>query len=508
MNAGNQHAALRRQPWERMGFYLLAAWGGAMIWLCPHLPLLDLPQHAAQARLMQDLLDGSSPWGHLVRVNLFTPYALEYLLALVLRFLPIHVAFALLLELAYLGMLGACLALRRSLRGDARLDLLFVPGFFGFSWAFGFVPFLLAAPLGMAFMGSARSHACAPSWRTGLGLAALGILVFFAHGLTFAFALLAGAAFTAAAVRQDRRLRWIQLAPYLPLVALALSYQLLAQRAPGSLSSQALVWGLAPVDRLESLLVLPLGLWRDDKGFALLTLLLLAAPWLLGCRPNRGVFGWWVPFTVTALVFFLLPQKGLDADYIYQRFSIFVLPAYALGFRPGGGGQGRRLRTLLTGTLLLACGLYLGIRSVRLHRFARESAAIDALLETLPPGKRVLGLVVDSRSDAAGEADVYTHYLAWYQAYRHGFVDVNFAAYHAQVVRFRPGCGPAVPAGMEYRPGRFQFQAHQAWIYDYIIVKGRSPLAQELVGRVTGDPGCPFVLLTAVADWQVFARHV
>ena len=25
MNAGNQHAALRRQPWERMGFYLLAA---------------------------------------------------------------------------------------------------------------------------------------------------------------------------------------------------------------------------------------------------------------------------------------------------------------------------------------------------------------------------------------------------------------------------------------------------------------------------------------------------
>jgi hypothetical protein len=494
---------------ERPVFVLMTLWGGAMMWLCRQLPLLDLPQHAAQARLMQDLLAGSSPWGQLVKINLFTPYALEYLLASMLWFLPVNVAFTLILEAAYFGLILTFIAFRRALKGDPKLDFLFIPGFFGFTWQMGFVPFLLAAPLSILFILLARTQARAANWRTGLGLAGCGILLFFSHGLTFLFSLFVGALLTAEVAWERRCVRWRQVAPYLPLLALALVYQALARQDRPTAMDPSVIWGFAPVGRIVAFFVFPLGEGGDYKLFAGLTLALLLAPWLLGCRLNKSEFGWWAPFTAVVIVFFLAPGHAFNAYYIYPRFAIYILPAYALLFRPGREpSSGGRIRTPLAMAILaVGCGFYLGVRSMRLQGFSRETAQIDSLLRSLPPGKRVLGLMVDRESPAARQPDVYQHYLAWYQAYRHGFVDVNFAAYAAQVVRFRPEGRPAVPAGMESKPMRFQFREDQAWIYDFIIIKGRSPQAAVLAKRVTGDPDCRFDLLDTVEDWKVFGQR-
>ena len=494
-----------RFPMARLLFTLLAVWGGGMMWLCPHLPLIDLPQHAAQASLMRELLNGSSPWESLVQVNLFTPYALEYFLALALAFFPIHVAFTIILEIAYFGFLWALLALRRALKGDPRLDIFFVPGFFGFAWQFGFVPFLVAAPLCVLFLMLARDHARTPTRITGLWLMVCGFLLFFAHGLAFLFALLAGSLLTAEGVLEGRWAPWRLLAPYLPLALLALTYHLLApQGEPGTIR-----WGLAPVGRLAMFFFLPLGIGKEDKAFALLTLLILTAPWLLGCRLNKRAFGWWVPFTTVVVTFFLVPSSGMGANYIYPRFALFILPTYALLFHPADArSTGNPWRPIMAITLLAVGGaLYLGIKTMRLRAFSRETTQIDALIRSLPRGKRVLSLIVARGSEAARNPGAYEHYLLWYQACRSGFVEVNFASYKAQVVRFRPGHRPAVPAGMESRPLAFHFGPHKAWIYDYIIVKGDSADARTLVERVTGDSGCPFTLLTSVNDWKVFGRQ-
>lgn len=501
-------SAARPKP-ERLLFLLMAAWGGAMMALCPHLPMVDLPQHAAQAALLRALLGGGSPWGHLVQLNRFTPYALEYLLTLALPFVPVQIAFTLLLEAAYVGFLLALLAFRRALKGDPRLDLLFIPGFFGFAWEFGFVPFLLAAPFAILFMLAARTHARAPGWRQGLLLSGAGILVFFGHGLTFLFALLAGGLFTLAAAHEQRRLRWRLVLPYLPLVALALAYHFLSPRSVMPDQGMAFRESLDPWGRLNQFFVLPLGLASDAKLFGFLTVGLLSSPWLLGCRLNRSAAGWWVPFGAAVLVFCFAPDDAFNAGYIYQRFALFLLAGYALLFRPGpappGGG---RLKTVLgLAVLTVGNGAYLGVRTDRLLRFSRESAGIDTVLMGLPPGRRVLDLTSDPGSRAARQPDVYQHYGAWYQACRGGFVDVNFAIHPEPVVRFRPGCAPVLPRGLDGKPSRFQFQPCQAWIYDFIILKGRSAEAGVLAERITGDPACPFDLYAAVDDWRVYQRR-
>ena len=123
------------------------------MWLAPHLPMLDLPQHAGQVALLRDLLSGTSLWSDLVRVNLFTPYLFSTALALPLSFvLPVNTVFALLLSLSYVGLVSVCVWLRHDLNGDERLDWLFVPGFFGFAWKFGFIPFLVASSIGVVFI--------------------------------------------------------------------------------------------------------------------------------------------------------------------------------------------------------------------------------------------------------------------------------------------------------------------------------------------------------------------
>ncbi len=64
--------------------HLLAA-GGLMalglLWLFDPLPIVDLPEHAAQVALLFQLGDPAFPFAGQYELNLFTPYLLAYLLA-------------------------------------------------------------------------------------------------------------------------------------------------------------------------------------------------------------------------------------------------------------------------------------------------------------------------------------------------------------------------------------------------------------------------------------------
>lgn len=496
-------------PFGRLLFYVTVAWGGSLMWLAPQLPLLDLPQHVAQVSLLRDLLSGASPWSDLVHINLFTPYIAEYGLALAFStVLPMNTAFSLLLTVAYLGLIASCVWLRRDSNGDPRLDWLFIPGFFGFAWEFGFVPFLIACPIGVLFILVARRHASEPDLRGGLWLGILGLVLFFTHGLVFVFVIIVGMLFVSANHLARNPIRWAHLAPYVPLAAIALAYQVVQTDDTPNLLS-ALTWGggvAGLVGRAEPFFIYPLGL-DHDRLFALATLILFIAPWALRCKLNGSTIGWWIPFVTVVLVFFLAPGSGLTADYMYHRFAIFILPAYALLFgRPDEIPQPRRIAmSLVIPAVAVTCWAYLGVKSVRLHEFSNESAGIDRLLKSLPEEKRLLNLAVDPSSAAADNPSAYQHYAAWYQAYRHGFVDVNFASYHAQMVRFRTACRPAVPPGMESRSGTFDFSRHEGWIYDFILVKGKSPEADAVLRRIVDNQACRMEHVETSGDWTLLA---
>ncbi|MFM0053591.1 hypothetical protein [Caballeronia grimmiae] len=147
----------------RVLFIVTVLYGAALFWIAARPPLADLPQHAGQVMLLRDLLGHASPWSSFVRINLFTPYLIGYGLALPLTYLmPVAAAIKLLMMIAYFGFVASCIGFRKHLNGDSRLDILFVPGFFGFAFGWGFRDVSRCGACGHPFH-VARSSLCGGS---------------------------------------------------------------------------------------------------------------------------------------------------------------------------------------------------------------------------------------------------------------------------------------------------------------------------------------------------------
>lgn len=488
----------QRGPWGWAVIYAVA-----MMWFVSRLPMTDLPQHAAQVRLLHDLVFGNPPWRDELRINLFTPYLIGYGLALPLSLLmPAGTALKLLLCGAFVAYVAAAVRLRRELGGEPRLDWLFIPGFFGFAWKWGFLTFLLAAPLGLLFILHARRHALRPGRGRAVALTLGGVGLFFSHGLVFAYAVLVGVLF-ALALGRTRVLREpLRLAPYLLLGALMLTYAVVNQRVEAATpDAMGLRWP-PPWERLPQALYFSLGN-QSDRRFLPLGAALLAVPWVMGLRLNRRPGAWVLP-AVTAALWLFVPSNALKTAMLYERFGVFLPTVYALMFAAAQPAPDPdRARRLRAGLVLagLCCAIFLAVQTQRLLGFARESADFERLMASLPPQQRVLNLVFDRRSPAAHNHQVYVHHAAWYQAEKGGLLDFSFAWFPPQIVRYRAERQPGVGPGFDFRPETFDWQRHRGPLYDYFVVRGPLP-----PGLLSGGP-CRVETVARAGLWSLHARR-
>ncbi|UZN48974.1 GtrA family protein [Cupriavidus cauae] len=510
-------------------FVVAVAAGSALPWLAPYPPMIDLPQHAGQIAALRDLLAGTSPWQQDLRINPFTPYLLGYGAALALSWwMPVTAALKLLLSLAYLACIGACIALRRQVGADARLDWLFVPGIFGFAYEWGFLTFLLAVPLGLLFLLPAWRHARTPTLRTGAMIVAGGALLFVAHGLVFLFACAVGGACTliglggivCRARRSDGahrarsshtpRIVLRALMPYALLGLVALLYAWHAQRFDATLDYAwpAVEWRWDWM-RVPLLLVSPWGAWSTHLPFALATLLMLAAPWAMGLRPRWRLPQAWLPLAAVLLVWLCVPHYAMRTAFLFQRFGILLLPCYALLFAAPTSTNGPR-RAMAAHwcalALCAACALHLGWQARRTLAFGAETRDFDAVLGAAAPGQRALMLVFDAGSAAAAHPGAYQHFPLWYQARRHGLVDFNFAWFLPQIVRYRSGHAPPLdPADMldNAFPANFDWHRHDAGRYRYLFVRRATPLPAGYFAAAD----CRVERLRTAGDWSLYATR-
>lgn len=479
----------------RVAFWATVLFAAATFWLVSRPPMADLPQHAGQIALLHDLLFGESKWQPLVYVNWFTPYLAGYGLALLLSLvMPVLAALKVLLTVAYLGFVWACIALRRALDGDERLDWLFVPSFFGIVYAAGLYTYMVAAPLGVLFVLLALRYARAPTPSAGLLLLGADLALFFAHGLVFLLANAIGGLFLLLRARGLGRLA-TAVAPYLGVGVLVLAYTLarlrLENAPPGDPWSFYGGWNALRF----SLPYLWAGWSTEDPHnalFAVLFALQLAAPVFLRSRLNRGEA--LVPFLVTLLIWIVVPLRAQATGTIFLRFILFMLPFYALLFVPRREvGRARRL------VLPLVCWILLVVHTERLLTFARESAPFAKVLAAAGPGDRALIAVFDATSATGGEF-TYMHWPAWYQADRGGFVDFNFAIFLPQVVRYRPDKMPPRFGREDWAQnpaGGFDWERDRASVYRYFFVRGRAP-ASFFPAR------CRPALVIAAGDWSLY----
>ena len=430
---------------ERAAFWIVVAVAGATFWLSPHPPMADLPQHAGQIALWRDLLLGTSRWQAFFDVNYLTPYLVGNGVALVLSFaMPVTAALKLVLSLSYLGFVAGCVLLRRATAGDPRLDWLFLPGFFGLAYAYGFFPFLVALPVGVLFIALARRYAERPAVASGVQLGLVGLVLFFSHGLVFVLANLIGVAFLV--------LRWRSLAkllagivPYAAFGLLATIYfAALRLRGASMMSADRLEpsWP-GPMSVLKHLLAFPIGVPSADLVLLPLVPLLLAAPLLLGYRPDWRNLPALAPLAVLLVWCFAVPDAFLDTWFIGSRFAVLLLPFYALALRPPAAGPPAWTRLALPAL----CLAFLAVHVDRLFAFTRESAAFREVLAAAEPGARARFVVEDLGSAATRNLLAYRHFPAWYQVEKAGLVDFNFANFAQAVVRYRR----EVPLSDEYR---------------------------------------------------------
>jgi hypothetical protein len=254
---------------------------------------------------------------------------------------------------------------------------------------------------------------------------------------------------------------------------------------------------------------------KDAARFLPLVALMFAAPWLWRDRINadRMVI---VPMFAVTVVWFVVPDVALKTGYLYHRFALFLLPAYAFMFcaRQSSASEihgassssspvGRFRGFGVQAAIIAGCWIFLTDQTIRLHRFAVENAPLDRLLAQTEQGQRALNLVFDRASPAYRSITAYMHQSLWYQAEQHGFVDFNFATFVPQIVRFKPGMLPPEPPRLEGDPSRFEWKKDNGHSYRYFFVHKIGPLPANFFA----NNECNVVLVTHEADWSLYERR-
>jgi hypothetical protein len=467
--------------------------------------MIDLPQHAGQLALLKQMVTGDAPWAPLLQLDPFTPYYIGFGLALPLTFvMPVTAAMKTVLSLAYLAFVGLCVVLRRHFKAEARLDWLFLAPFFGFAFHWGLFTFLVASSLGLCLVWLADRHAQAPSLARGAAVSMLATVLLFSHGLVFLFAMgVSGALMLARGPGLAPRLRSMS-ALVLPTAALLLYYLARSRSEPAfgmPVTVPAVQWrqGIR-----HEVFAYALGL-QWEPLYALAGAAMLAAPWLMGLRPrlfdsSRAA----VPMAVVAAVLLLAPSFVFETSFVYQRFPLFLYPAYAWMFAlPQGSTGSGAWRPLASWALPVVVLVLLAQVGWRIHRFGQEAADFDRVAERLEPRQRALSLVFDAASPAARSRSVYRHYTVWYQAEREGLVDFNFATTQPQILRYRVATRPPLGLGFPVAPASFDWQRHRGDDYRYFLVRTGG------AGPVNMFPGaqCMPRLLATEGRWRAYERR-
>lgn len=498
-------------------------WAALVIFIADYPPLIDLPQHAGQIRLLIDYLQGDFNQGSTFTVNFFTPYLLGYSIAAVLGLLlPVIVSIKVVLACGFIAYILALVKLRAEFDGDPRLDWLFIPSYFGFSWHWGLMTFVLSAALGIIFLLYAYRYSQKASLKLALTLLLVGILLFFSHGLMFIFCVFIGAVMILKSHRltfKNYLIYW----PFLVLFSLCLSYSFYIYTIELQYPSepQAVAWRYS-IKRFFNIINYITGsVSGTDSGadtiiFWPYTLLLFTLPYLLTCKIRDNFDTRVIPFIIVMLSVYFLPMYGLKTAFLYQRFTLFILPFYALCFYRdntalvattnnlalaesiGATTSGTSSRVSVSICLVALLTLFfLSTISKRLYDFNAESADFVQLLKRVPEHKKLLSIVYEKQSEAAANSLAYTHFGAWYQALHGGVAYTNHAIYVPQIFRFNVN---AIPTGLNFinwNPELFNVNEAHLEHYDLILIR-------QLTAPVLVNKYCQLNLSDHVGKWYLY----
>ncbi|HZZ82972.1 MAG TPA: hypothetical protein VFE30_00385 [Anaeromyxobacteraceae bacterium] len=461
------------------------------------LPLLDLPQHLALARVVAWPGDPALARYYQVLPRI-TPYWGYYAaMALLQRALPLELANRLLLAAGAVAVPLAAASFLRAVGRDPRLAVFAVPLAFNTNLFFGFTTYVLSIPAFLWALGLAARHLRGEA--KGRALAVAAALVFLCHAQTY---LLLGLCSLVLFAVHWRGLAWaarraIAFTPSLLLCgvwgydsflrphAAGVSGHTSEWRNYGSAAGLGASWE-RPADLLRLAPERLLGAFNDRSDLALGAALfaVLAVVSALSRWPERKVGRDGAALRHgAALSAFLCAHEGellclvALAAYALTPFQIagqwYLSPRYlvlaallAPAFVQTPLEGSRRLLLLPAAAVALAACLntFLHVRA-----FQREAGPLAEVLEAAPAGGRLLYLPFDTGARGAFRLWPFLHAGCYYQALRGGDVGFSFAGLPSIPVVYRPGM--QAPHPYEWRPGDFDW-ARMGPSYDLFLARG------------------------------------
>jgi hypothetical protein len=491
--------------------------GTIPVWIPTFPPMTDLPQHAVQITLLRAMLHPGFAYADLFDLNWFTPYLFGYGLVYgLVPFVGIVAACKIVIACSLVALPLSTALVMTETGTDRRWAMLAVPAMYGFSYHWGFLNFLVAAPVGLVFLWLTLRQARQPSLGKAIALAAGIILLFFCHALMCVFfGFIAGCI-----LLWSGKSMLNAIARVLPLTAVLPVAMLWGLRRKGPLvqilpPNWDLNW-LTTQDVYYSLIAQ----WTTPDGWGwgrtaglfprllgglpgplttLVGLAIVLLPFAAGARTTRRPMIW-VPFLVCMAVLLFVPGFFYGTDFIYQRFTVFALPLFLILLQPR---PGRALpRWTWPACAALVAG-WIAVVSMNAVRYEREAAGFDEILAHMEPGQRAMSFAFERDSDGT-IAPPFLHFPAWYSAIKGGVVDPNAASEFAAPVFYRPGKRPvARPLGFEWDPGLFDWPLFHAEQYRYFVAKAPKDFGPWMFRNAS----CNTRLVYHVNHWWLYEKE-
>lgn len=461
-------------------------------------PMVDLPQHAGQVAVLKSMLSGHGwTFESLFQIQPFTPYWLGYGLVMALSF-PFGIVWALKLVIAAALCLFPWAAARfcNRMGADPALNWMLLVLPYGFAYQWGFLNFVVAAPFGFLFLSALLDLKGRSDWRACLRVALWLHFLFFAHVLTTAFFCMVAMLLLAPPWQGFREWmrRCLPVFTILPVTAAWLWTGL-----HGTPHASTVIWN-AGWHRLFEFLPALVSAPTLPAG-VLIGACFLLAPFLSGARPKRSWLAW-TPFGLYAAWLLFFPHDPGGVAFAYERFGIFGLPLYLIGFQSTGKpAASARIAVLRLGLASIAIAM-LGWQGIRALNFQAETAGYRAVMAHAQPAKRLMYLPLD-RGSSASTAPLMLHFGSWYQAERGGLADFSFAQNWMQPLQYRKDHRPAVVQYFEWFPDRLDWAQHRGDAYDYLLIRHPADAADWLRQRSGGA----MIPLARSGEWQLYGRN-
>lgn len=468
------------------------------VMLSSYPPMVDVPQHAAQVAALKSLLGGDTwAFSDMFELRLFTPYWLGYGLVMALA-VPFDIVMAMKIVVAGSQCIFVWAAgrfcLKMNMPREWRWLFLMLP--FGFAYQWGFLNFIVAAPFGFLFLYhviALQENNDRKSW---LNIVLWVHFLFLAHFLIAAF-FCAVAIFLLANPWRGIKAWFCRCLPIfsvLPItfIWLATSFNSIPQ-ARGNI-----IWSIG-LNRLIEFFPSLVSAPTPATG-QLIGLLCAAVPFLGGARPRRSLVAW-APFCLYVIWMFFVPHVLGGNFFTYQRFGLFGLPLYFLGFEKSPKEKRMNYSEMVGVGLALVSVVVVGWHSIRTTIFNDETSGYRIVMEQAKPGKRILMLAFDSTSRAS-TAPLHLHFAGWFQAQSGGLAEFNFARFWGVPVKYKDNALSGIYSGFEWYPGTLDWVRHRGELFDYLLV--RHPLdASDWLQEKSGNT---VKLIAKNGEWQLYGK--